>query len=172
MRSRAFLLFLAGIVTVALLSGCGESREEQLAKMSPRDRAIQVVLDQRCIKCHTPPNADAGLDLTKPANLLQLIETQKLFDDQAMYRMLMGDSTIAEHDRPDFQLVVAEIDQIREWVLDEHRDILPEEEYNERLQFLGLDTATAYHDTLAVDPSHQVPIDAGEPAATEQYTGE
>jgi len=109
------------------LSACGGSdaeRKAQLAAMTPQERRIQEVLDLRCVKCHTPPDAKKNLDLTNPKYLLPLINSEFLFDDVAVYNMLMGDSAIVEHQKPEFQLKFDEIKLVRDWVLSEHPEIM------------------------------------------------
>jgi hypothetical protein len=112
-----------------LLAACGNNnaeREAKLAAMTAQERAIQTVLDQKCLKCHTLPDAKGNLDLSEPKNLLPRIASAQLFDDISLYNMLMGDSTIVEHAPKEFQLQQSEIDMIRRWVLSEHSDIVPD----------------------------------------------
>lgn len=126
MRIGAALVFAVAALSLTSV-GCGDAeREARLAAMSPRGRAIQQVLDLRCIRCHTPPNHEGELILTEPIHLLSLIDNTRIFDDIAVYNMLMGDSTITEHEREEFRLTQKEVDNVREWVLSEHREILPD----------------------------------------------
>jgi len=128
MRARVLGVLVAG--TVMLFVGCGKKtdaeREARLAAMTPQERQIQAVLDERCVKCHMPPNPGGKVELTEPRHLLPLINSARLYDDIAVYRMLMGDSTVAEHAPAKYQLQQSEIDLIRQWVLTEHREILPD----------------------------------------------
>ena len=115
------LLAATGISVAA----CGQSeaekeRQARLASLSPQARGVQDVLDKRCVKCHTPPDAKKNLDLTEPHYLLPLINSEFIFDDTRLYNMLMGPDTIKEHAPPEFQLKQDEIDMIRRWVLTEH----------------------------------------------------
>jgi hypothetical protein len=123
--------FLLIAAFAALIGACGQSEAEKahqarLAAMSPLERRIQEVLDHRCVKCHMPPDAKKNLDLTEPRNLLPLINSELLFDDIAVYNMLMGDSSIAEHKAPEYQLKQDEIDLVRRWVLAEHPERAPQ----------------------------------------------
>lgn len=128
MRKIVPLVFV--LVVGSLVLACGESQAEKerlarLAQMSPQERKIQEVLEVRCVKCHTPPDAKKNLDLTDPHNLLPLLNSELLFDDLAVYRMLMGPDTIAEHAKSEFQLKQDEIDMVRRWVLSEHPEHAP-----------------------------------------------
>jgi len=117
--------------TGLLLAACGQTeaekqRQARLARMTPQERRIQEVLDRRCVKCHMPPDAKKNLDLTDPLNLLPLINSDLIFDDIAVYNMLMGDSSIVEHQREEYQLKQNEIDMIRRWILTEHPEHGPQ----------------------------------------------
>lgn len=120
------LLAVTGVIVVA----CGQSeadkeRQARLASLSPQARGVQDVLDVRCVKCHTPPDAKKNLDLTEPQYLLPLINSEFIFDDMAVYRMLMGPDTIKEHEPEEFRLKQDEIDMIRRWILTEHPEYGP-----------------------------------------------
>lgn len=127
MRTGVIVTLVAGLCCA--LAACGNNkaeREAKLAAMTEQERAIQLVLDKKCVKCHTAPDAKGNLDLTEPKNLLPLISSNQLFDDFALYTMLMGDSTIAEHAPKEFQLEQGEVDMIRRWVLSEHSNMVPD----------------------------------------------
>ncbi|HOF60488.1 MAG TPA: hypothetical protein PK251_05475 [Candidatus Latescibacteria bacterium] len=127
MRTGAIVAIIAGMGCALIACGNNNAeREAKLAAMSAQEREIQKVLDQKCVKCHTAPDAKGNLDLTEPKNLLPLISSTQLFDDIALYNMLMGDSTIAEHAPKEFQLQQSEVDMIRRWVLSEHSDLVPD----------------------------------------------
>ena len=107
-----------------LLAGCSQDAERQarLEKMSSKERFVLGVLEQRCVRCHTPPDPEGKVVLTEPKHLLPLVDSTQVYDDFALYNRIMGDSTIKAHDRAEFMPTSAEIDSLRQWLLAEHRE--------------------------------------------------
>lgn len=146
MRKIALVILL--VAAGGLLAACGQSeaekeREARLAALTPQERRVQSILDQRCVKCHTPPDAKKNLDLTDPHYLLPLINSELIFDDIAVYNMLMGDSSIVEHQPGEFQLKQDEIDLIRRWILTEHPEHGPHGEHTPETSSRSLRPAPA-----------------------------
>ncbi len=126
---RVLLLVLAIAVTGSLFAGCGraETEEERAARyaaMTPMERTVQEVLDMRCLKCHMPPDPEGKILLNHPKYLIPLLNSDKLFDDLAMYKMLLGDTTISDHRRGESRITFEEVAMIRDWVLTEHSEIM------------------------------------------------
>ena len=124
---RASVLAVVAIGTGILWAGCGgETEAERAARyaaMTPMEQQVQTVLDKRCIKCHMPPDPEAKLNLMHPEYLLPLLSSERLFDDIAVYVMLLGDTTLAEHRRDEARITFDEIALIRDWVLTEHQEM-------------------------------------------------
>lgn len=125
MRGRAFVMLF--VAAGFLLAGCGDSeREARIAAMSAKERFVNAVIENKCIRCHTPPNPTGKAIITEPAHLVKFINSDQIFDDIALYNSIMGGPDIPEHNRQEFQPTQSEMDSIRTWVLTEYSRMFPD----------------------------------------------
>ena len=121
---RLVAIALATAVVGLFFAGCGgnSEREARLAQMSPKERFVQDVLDRRCVRCHRTPQDEGRVVITEPAHLLARINVSHVFDDIALYNVIMGGPSIPAHERDEYKPTQQEVNAIREWILERNPD--------------------------------------------------